>query len=97
MEAIQLESFGGTYHEDARTWLENLTAYCDRKNIVGADRPAIMKPLLLGEAKFWYNELEDDVRDHWDQFSEAFEEKCITGTTETERRLFRSLRARKFF
>ena len=54
--------------------MENFTAYCDRKNIGGTDRSAIVKQLLLGEAKFWYNELEYDVRDHWDQFSEAFEE-----------------------
>ena len=72
---VMPSTFSGSGIDDAQMWLRHFENYCKYKDYNKVKALALLKVLFVGNAAIWLDSLPQDVRDDYNHFIVAFEER----------------------
>lgn len=90
---IRPTKFTGYTSDDTQDFLDKFDGWAELKNYDNARRLRLFPRLLESVAKNWFEDLEEDVQDNWDQLRAAFEGKFNAPDAKMSR--YRQLRQRR--
>ena len=74
LHALEPSTFGGTVNENARQWIQKFCNYATLNKIEEKEKILVFETLLTNSAQCWYENLEDQHKNKWDDLLKAFKE-----------------------
>jgi len=74
-KSVMPSTFSGSDMDDAQVWFRNFENYCKYKDYNNAKSLALLKVLFVGYAAVWSDSLSQYVRDDYNRFILAFNER----------------------